>query len=170
MIQLPHSVTFFAVPDKALHPPKRHHKKRRSVGLAFDSPDLDPFYNTVAAELSTSADELEMFAALEGFVDYSRLDADDDDKERKRRIVKKIVTAVLKYHILPGVLPAQTLGTNNTYASGLTLGDASLDSEALRVRVSTEPRLFHRATRVNFYASILHPDVKTENGQSRPHV
>ena len=88
----------------------------------------------------------------------------DDDKERKRKIIKKIVTAVLKYHILPGVLPAHTLATNNTYSSGLKLSDASLDSEALRVRISSDPRLMIPQARVNFYASIIHPDVKTENG------
>ena len=159
------SLTFFAVPDKALKPPKKHRKHKHKLGLDFEDDSIDPFFNTVVQDLASTTDEQEIFSIVEGFVDYDLLDDDDDDKERKRKIIKAIITAVLKYHILPGELPAATLATNNTYSTGLKLPEGSLDSEALRVRIVSEPRVVHPKIRVNFYASIIYADVKAENGE-----
>ena len=158
------SITFFAVPDKALQPPKRRKNASHKFGLDFHDAELDPLYNSYAAELASSSDEAELFATVESFVSYDMLAEDDTDKEQKKKIIKAIVTAVLKYHILPGVLHVETLATNNTYSTGLRLHEGSLDSESLRVRISSAPRVLHPKVHVNFYTSILHPDVKTENG------
>lgn len=159
-----HSLTFFAVPDKALQPPKKHHK-HSDLGFDFDDSTIDPLFNSLAADLADTTDQRELFSVVESFVDYDLLDNDSDDKERKKKIIKAIVTAVLKYHILPGELSAETLATNNTYSTGLKLHEGSLDGESFRVRVSSEPRLIHRKVKVNFYASVIYSDVKTENGK-----
>ena len=130
--------------------------------LRFDG--IDPLFNSLAAELASTTDERELFATVESFVDYDLLDDDNDDNERKKKIIKAIVTAVLKYHILPGELSAETLATNNTYSTGLKTHEGSLDGESFRVRIVSEPRLIHRQVKVNFYASVIYSDVKTENG------
>ena len=110
-----------------------------------------------------------MFSALEGFVDSQLLDSsddDDEDKERKHRIIKKILTAVLKYHILPDELAAKELAKNTTFATALTLGDGSFNSEPLRLRVEQPPRLFKPTLSLNFYSKVVFADVKTKNGKS----
>ncbi len=128
---------------------------------------MDPFHNSVVAELASTTDEIELFSILEGFIDYQLLDDDDYDNEKKREIIKKILTAVLSYHILLEKLPAAELAKNATYPTSLKLDDGSLDSEPLRLRVSSKVKLFHPTVNVNFYATITHPDVEAENGESR---
>lgn len=108
-----------------------------------------------------------MFATAEGFVDTYMANniGDDEDKDRKDKIIKMIVTYVLKYHIIPAELPAAELAKNSTFPTSCKLGDGSLDAQPLRLRVEQPPRL--RPTLVlNFYATVLYADVKTKNGTS----
>lgn len=156
------SITFFAPPDRALRPPKRHTKPKDTE---FDEFGVESFFSD---DVIKTSDELEMFSTLEGFVDRQLLDNPsdaDDDKERKKKIIKKILTAVLKYHILSEELPAKELAKNSTFATALTLGDGSLHSEPLRLRVEQPPRLLKPTLSLNFYASVIFADVKTKNGK-----
>jgi hypothetical protein len=114
-------------------------------------------------------DKLELFAALEGFVDSALLDGfegdenDDEDKKRRRKILKKIVSAVLKYHTLGVQLHATDLAKNTTFPSSLVLGEGSLDDQELRIRVE-QPNLLHPSLTLNFYAKVIYADVETKNG------
>ncbi|GJE97068.1 FAS1 domain-containing protein [Phanerochaete sordida] len=157
------AVTFFAPPDRALKPPKRHggHAPRRDA--AFDEFGVEDFFGGGDV---TAGGELELFAALEGFVDAQLLEGsdDDDDKERKHKIIKKIVTAVLQYHVLPGELSAHELAKNTTYPTALTLHEGSFAGQPLRLRVEQPPRLLKPTLSLNFYAKVLFADVQTKNG------
>lgn len=75
------------------------------------------------------------------------------------------IKPVLKYHILSEELPAKELAKNSTFATALTLGDGSLHSEPLRLRIEQPPRLFKPTLSLNFYASVIFADVKTKNGK-----
>lgn len=158
------SVTFFAPPDKALRPPKHHGGKHHKKDTEFDEVDVEAFFG---GDVIDTSDELEMFAALEGFVDDQLLDdGSDEDKERRKKIIKKIITAVLAYHILPAELPAKELAKNTTFPTALKLEDGSFHSEPLRLRVEQPPRLLKPTLSLNFYAKVLYADVKTKNGTS----
>ena len=116
------------------------------------------------------ADELELFATLEGLVDNSLLtndddNGDDDKKERRKKILQKIVSAILKYHIIAGQFHATDLAKNTTFPTSLILHEGSLDSQPLRLRVE-QPHLLHPKLTLNFYASVIYADVQTKNGKS----
>ena len=97
------------------------------------------------------------------------LDGDDDeDKERRKRILQKIVRAVLLYHIIPAELNAQTLAVNITHATNLTIPDETLGGQPLRLRIASGPPIIHGALTVNFYAKIIKPDVSALNGEHLP--
>lgn len=161
-----HSVTFFAPPDRALRPPKRHGKHGHGRS-DFDQEGIEAFFTD---DVTQNSDEFELFATLEGVVDNAMLvndndDDDDDEKERKKKIIKHIVSAVLKYHILPAQIPAGDLAKNTTFPTSLKLHEGSLDSEPLRLRVE-QPKLLHPKLTLNFYASVVYADVKASNGTS----
>ncbi len=115
----------------------------------------------VLADILSNSDEVERFVALESLLDQS-----EDDDKHKREIIKKIIRAVLSYHILPTALPAGELAKNLTHPTSLKLKDGSLDGQALRVRVAAVPKLLHPVLLVNFYARVVLPDIKAKNGQS----
>lgn len=91
--------------------------------------------------------------------------APGDDKEHRREIFKKIVTAVLSYYIIPSSLPISELSRNNTWATRLSLNDGSLDGEALRLRIAPSPgRLIPLTLSVNVFSNIIKPNTFTSNG------
>ncbi|EKM55776.1 uncharacterized protein PHACADRAFT_256644 [Phanerochaete carnosa HHB-10118-sp] len=160
------SLTFFAIPDRALKQPKhRHGKHKHQKNTEFDEIGVEAFFS--GAITAEAADELELFAALEGFVNDQLLEIDEDDdedKERKKKVIKKIITAVLKYHILPGEFVAHDLAKNLTHPTALTLSDGSFHGEPLRLRVEQPPRLVKPTLTLNFYSKVVYADVKTKNG------
>ncbi|CAL1703927.1 unnamed protein product [Somion occarium] len=151
------SLTFFAPPNRALRPPKHHHHHHHH------DKELDWGYMIErAAEPST--DLLEDIPLLEAIADTHQLDKDHDE-DKKKEIFKKIVTAILSYHILPTSFLADDLAKNSTFATHLTLPDSSLDGKPQRIRVSAIPRLiFPPGLAVNLRSRIIVADVKAANG------
>ncbi|KAI0075460.1 FAS1 domain-containing protein [Panus rudis PR-1116 ss-1] len=139
------SVTFFAVPNWALRPPKR--------------PKDDDELERVLARAQGSDDLLDNFAVLEGVAQALATDQGKDD-EHKKEILKKIVRAVLSYHILPSTLSVEDLAKNSTYETALKKNDGSFDGEVLRVRSVS----FFKAVFINFFSRIVEPDIKALNG------
>lgn len=83
------------------------------------------------------------------------------DKNRTEKL-KKIVHAILQYHILPVSINSTVLAINSTYATNLTLKDGSNGGDSLRLHVS--PPAFGFGGLVNYYSLILKSDVKASNG------
>ena len=107
-------------------------------------------------------DEKATEAAIQDFLNAA---LDDGDKERRREIIKKIVTAVLKYHIIPSVLPTAELSRNNTWATELSPHDGSFDGEAFRIRIAPTPtKLIPLSLSVNLISTIVKPNTFTSNG------
>ncbi|KAL5490114.1 hypothetical protein ACEPAI_4947 [Sanghuangporus weigelae] len=133
------NLTFFAVPNSAIpkRPPHRGH-----THLSFlyqQSPTLGDIISA-----------FEPFIGDEGI--YSGY-ADDDR-------VKKIITAVLSYHIIPQQLDLAALTKNTTYPTRLSHVFGALNDEAIRIRVSAGLPF----ARVNFYSQVIKPDIGTSNG------
>lgn len=144
-------MTFFAVPDWALkrpghrHPHGPHRGETREKALEFADEDK-PY------------DLLELVSAVEDIEESF----DEPDKERRRKFIKKIVTAILAYHILPEGLDSQQLAQNLTFATNLTLPHGSPDRKPLRLRVQKimlPPKL-----NVNLYSEVVKADIKAKNG------
>lgn len=89
-------------------------------------------------------------------------DDDRDDKEKRKKIFKIILRAILSYHILPDGYDIAELTKNATYPTKLQIHDV-LDGEPLRLRVSRN--VLPPSVHINFYARVLHPDVKASNGR-----
>lgn len=87
---------------------------------------------------------------------------DDPDKERRKKFIKILVKAILSYHVIPKGIDIETLTYNTTYATNLVIPDDALDKEALRVRVST--RLLPPSVRINFFSTVVKPNIGTKNG------
>ncbi|KAF4603966.1 hypothetical protein EYR40_001141 [Pleurotus pulmonarius] len=131
------SLTFFAVPDWALKKPKDKH------------PSEDDFASLI--------DNSSGFYDLEAVI--SMLDADkstpdeDEDKEKRKKFLKKILHAILSYHILPDPLTQSDLAANITYATSLELPDGSLDGKPLRVHVEKKGPIAS-PLKVNFFSTL----------------
>ncbi|EMD38694.1 hypothetical protein CERSUDRAFT_94231 [Gelatoporia subvermispora B] len=157
------NVTFFVPPNWALKPPghRRPGAPRHAAVFHYENweddvaPISDKFGNT----------ELDLFEAAETLFTYVQASEDNDDKEKRKQILKAIIKAILSYHIIPsGNLPAAELLKNSTYATGLTLHDGSLDGKAFRVLVSSVPRIFPLTFSVNVYAKVVKHDIPASNG------
>ncbi|KAI0798109.1 FAS1 domain-containing protein [Abortiporus biennis] len=153
------SVTFFAPPDRALRPPKKHHKHHKHH---HHHDDLDV---AIYQELSSSSDHLETISILEGYANDLQANDDKDDEKRKE-IFKKIIQAVLLYHILPAPLTTGDLAKNTTFPTSLILHDGSLDGESQRIKVVALPKLINPSGSIliNLYANIVVADIKALNG------
>ncbi|KZP29961.1 FAS1 domain-containing protein [Athelia psychrophila] len=155
----PGSVTLFALPDSALQFPK--HKKgghRHRHGLLSALSAEDP---AALLDASQSLDLADVAAELDA-IESASDDDDDEKKERRRKIIKLIVRAILEYHILPQATDLGALLANTTHATNLTIPDGALDEEALRIRVGAT--LVPPAVRVNFYSTVVQPNVVAKNG------
>jgi hypothetical protein len=161
------SVTFFAPPDKVLRRPR---EKSCPHNMCF--PDLSTQITSfsrletvseldIPAMISEYGDFREAIRAMEELESMDRVREPDDEKRRK--IIKAVIRAILLYHILPGVYNLERLGENMTYATNLTVGGA-LDDQALRLRISQS--VIPPATKINFFTRITHPDIKALNGMS----
>jgi len=149
------SVTFFAAPNSALQPPKR---PKHGHELLRDDDEM-----SIIEEIKATADHSEAFAMLEGLHQHALKEGDEDD-EHKKKVFKKIVEAVLLYHILPGQLTGEDLSKNTTFSTSLVLHDGSLDGEPERIRVATVPRKLRPTLSINFFTHVVLPNIKAKNG------
>ncbi|KAF5386705.1 hypothetical protein D9615_001731 [Tricholomella constricta] len=139
------SITFFAVSDSALRQPHRPH--------------LDSNINDIASliqayDLSDVVHHVDEFEARSA-------DTKDDDRKQRKKFLKKLVRAILSYHILPSKFDAIGLADNNTFATNLVLPDA-LGSRSLRIRVAHS--LISPTPTINFYSRVVRPDGPASNG------
>ncbi|KAI0362768.1 hypothetical protein OH77DRAFT_86545 [Trametes cingulata] len=138
------NVTFFAVPNWALPPPPPHHPHDGDAS----------WFNSAAAE------PWEALALAEGLVQVD----DHHHDEGRKKFLKAILKAILKYETLPAAYSSSELAKNVTFATALALSDGSLDGEPLRVRVGAGPGVFTPHINVNVVSKVIRPDIKTKNG------
>jgi hypothetical protein len=85
----------------------------------------------------------------------------DDTNERRIKLLKLLIRAVLAYECLPEALGVYSLGDNATYPTTLAIPSIR-GGEPLRVRV--EQRILPPSTSVNFYSKIVDSNLKASNG------
>ncbi|KJA24634.1 hypothetical protein HYPSUDRAFT_76424 [Hypholoma sublateritium FD-334 SS-4] len=151
------TVTFFAPPDAVLRPPpgsSRPPPKNLTSfdGVSFTEGDDD----SLLALISQYRDLAEVAPLLE---ELDIAGGEDDDKRKK--IFKIILRAILSYHILPGTaygIPELT--SNVTYPTQLRIPGA-FGGEPLRLRVTQN--VVPPAVYVNFFTKVIR-DFKATNG------
>ena len=149
------SLTFFAPPDAVLRPPPGsppppHKNVTPFDAISFAEGDED----FMLALISQYRDLAEVAPMLE------ELDITADDDKRKK-IFKIILRAILSYHILPGTAYGiPDLTKNVTYPTNLRI-PGTFGGEPLRLRVTHS--IFPLAVHVNFVTKILR-DFKATNG------
>jgi len=95
-------------------------------------------------------------------LDFSNSATDEEDHEKKKRILKVILRVILEYHIIPtAAYDIITLGHNSTYPTSLVVPGV-LDSQPQRLRV--KQTIIPPLTFINFYAKVIKPNVKASNG------
>lgn len=168
------SQTLFAPDDEALTPPRHEgghdhdHDHDHDHGPGHHGPhddaveDLEavgvprdhPFFS-YAEDITTSK---------EGDGDN---DDDDKDRERRREFIKKLVTAILKYHVSPSKLFFNELQDKQTIATALNqTKDAGVP---FRIRASPRLQILPPPPRydvaLNFYSKIRNgPALLAKNG------
>lgn len=135
------SITFFATPDEALRCP--HHDKATG----------EDEYDLITSKLSGLCDAHHAIENLETL-----------DLPEKKKFLKKVIRAVLLYHILPSSLNSVALTNNNTFATKLILPD-SLDQRPLRIRVVTKGFVPPIAI-INFHSRVIQPNIPATNGEN----
>ncbi|KAF7440848.1 hypothetical protein PC9H_001196 [Pleurotus ostreatus] len=140
------SLTFFAVPDWALKEPKDKHPHEDDFESLIDN--SSGFYNLEAVVSMLDTGESSP--------------GDDEDKEKRKKFLKKILHAILSYHILPDALTQSELAANITYATSLELPDGSLDGKPLRIHVEKRGPIAS-PLKVNFF-NTLTLETKASNG------
>lgn len=90
-------------------------------------------------------------------------DNDDDDKEKRKEMLKRLLRAILAYHVIPRNLDSVALGENTTYPSTLTIPGA-VGGEPQRLRVQQNP--LPPATTINFYSKVIRANTRASNGLS----
>ena len=149
----PISLTFFAPPDDVLRRPKHCHSQE------LDWSTLDELSDGM-----TDPSHLIDFADLGGALDL--LDSVDKphcpgDPEKRKKIIKFILHAILSYHIIPADLDTEKLGLNNTFPTHLKFPHI-FDNQPLRLRV--QKLIFPPITSVNLFSKILHANILATNG------
>ncbi|THH15884.1 hypothetical protein EW146_g4667 [Bondarzewia mesenterica] len=133
-----------------------------------DARDLSEFPALIPSDLSH--DLVRAMQAVEELDRTEQLDDDDDHKKHRKEVLKKIVRAVLLYHVLPEGFDSKSLAINATHGTKLSLSDESLNGQPLRLRVASGPPIWHGTLIVNFYAKIVKADVSAKNGTFRSFI
>jgi uncharacterized surface protein with fasciclin (FAS1) repeats len=128
-------ITFFAVPDWAIPKP--------------DAQNIDAYIPETEWDLAHA------FGLLEGYTPSTS--SSDDKKERFR----KLIQAILSYHIIPKALDASMLTDYITHPTNLSISDA-MNGHPLRLRV--EHTLLPPATTVNLYSKVIEANIEASNG------
>jgi hypothetical protein len=130
-------ITFFAFDNFAIRPHPKHAK------------EFVPY-------------EYSLSTVLEN-IENLDLQADDKDKDKKKRLLKHIVKAILSYHILPGKFDGHALAGNSTFATSLLASDGSFSEQARRIKV-LGPFLHSRGGIINLYSKIKRTNIPAQNG------
>ncbi|KAH0584159.1 hypothetical protein H2248_009718 [Termitomyces sp. 'cryptogamus'] len=136
-------ITFFAVPDSALRRSHKHHPEFKAIASSAQPYDL-----------------VDAVAFVEEF-QASKDNKNDRDKKKFKKFLKKLVQAILEYHILPDKFDVERLAGNNTFPTYLVLPEA-LGSRPLRIRVAHS--LVSPVPTINFYSKVVKPDNNASNG------
>ncbi|KAH8108185.1 FAS1 domain-containing protein [Cristinia sonorae] len=147
------SLTLFAPPDFAFRPPK--HAAHHCDASIISSSDFEDCFLHELKE----RDPVEALGALEDLVAGAHADTG-----KKKEIIKKIVGAILSYHILPHSLARADLAKNTTFATSYAPIDGAFDGKPLRIHVEPRLRLLKPTLVVNFYASVVKADIQAKNG------
>lgn len=90
--------------------------------------------------------------------------ADSLDHERRKKILRAILRSILNYHIVPATAyDIAGLGRNTTYLTRLKIS-GTYGGQPLRLRVSQNA--IPPSTHINFFSSIVRPNVEATNGDS----
>lgn len=148
-----YSITFFAPDDKALRRPK----EQCCISEVLFNSTAIPAY--VLGDVLSRLEELDQpsSTSLEGE------EGDDEEKEKKRRFLKMLLRATLKYHILPRRLDVVSLGDKTTHPTHLII-DEALGGNAQRVR--TQRKIMPPILVVNLYSHVVKSDIMASNGWS----
>lgn len=152
------SVTFFAPSDRALRRDHGHapHKNRSEVST-IDQVTYNANFDQTT-EFRDFPRALEMLDEIELSPSYS------PDHERRKKILRTILRSILRYHIVPDTAyDVGGLGSNTTYATGLKFS-GTYGGQPLRLRVSQNA--IPPSTHINFFSSIVRPNVEATNGDS----
>ncbi len=151
------SLTFFAPPDAVLRPPPGSPPPRPKNVTPFDAVRFsEGDENSMLALIAQYRDLAEVAPMLE------ELDITTDEEDDKRKKIFKIVLrAILSYHILPGAAYGiPDLTKNVTYPTNLRIPGA-FGGESLRLRVTQS--VFPPAVHVNFVTKVIR-EFKATNG------
>jgi hypothetical protein len=154
-------VTFFATPDRALRRHGHHVPHKNHLGVPFideiaHNPNFDETISVTGFRDFPTA--LEMLDEIK----FSR--SDSPNHERRKKILKILLRAILRYHMVPATAHDLTgLRSNTTYATGLTISGTYGD-QPLRLRVSQST--IPPSTHINFFTSIVRPNIWATNGDS----
>lgn len=150
------SLSFFAVPDSALP----HHKHEVALN-EFPPVFADDIYETPYLPGPTNLQEA--LRLLEDLNFSSKSVTDEKDHEKRKKVLKIILRAILEYHIIPtAAYDIITLGHNSTYPTSLVVpGILGSQPQRLRVKQAIIPSL----TFINFYVKVIRPNVKASNGK-----
>ena len=136
-----HSVTFFATPNWAFPKPRRPPPRHEALDVM----------TTLNGSCGDAADAL---AIAESLLTSTHKPNED--------VLKKILTYILHYQILPGNLSTSELAKNLTHPTSLVLEDGSLDGEPFRVRVENR---WGFSLHVNLFSRVSRGDVFATNGE-----
>ncbi|KAF8964070.1 FAS1 domain-containing protein [Flammula alnicola] len=152
-------LTFFAPPDRVLRRPPGSppHRNLSSIDSFVGNSNVDE--SVFLTEFRDLTEALGLLDELD-LTNSASLGSLDDEKRKK--ILKIILRAILSYHILPtAAYDIVDFGNNITYPTKLSISGA-LDGQPLRLRVTQT--VIPPATTINFFTRIIHHDVKATNG------
>ncbi|KAG6878761.1 hypothetical protein C0993_008060 [Termitomyces sp. T159_Od127] len=159
--------------DETIYEELSHHKEFSKLVKAIDfAGKIGSVLNDTSAErhlefqdIVSSAQGYDLADAIALVEEFQvTKGGNDEDKKRLKKFLKKLVRAILSYHILPHKFDAQHLAGNNTFPTHLVLPEA-FGSRPLRIRVSHS--LITPVPIINFYSKVIKPDNKASNAIQR---
>ena len=164
-------MTFFAVPDSALHHGHDHEEDQRGYrhifNMAFESNyDLDHHHSDALPYFDGTIPDLAgILTSLDKLMDEepNPEELNNPDKERRKRVIRFFICAVLQYHTLPAKYSVEALQYNATYPTHLSI-PAAFGGQHQRIRVSHEYKKRDTKTLINGFSQIEIGDIQASNG------
>ncbi|KAJ3522756.1 hypothetical protein NMY22_g11754 [Coprinellus aureogranulatus] len=167
-------ITYFAVPDSAFRHGHDGHNEHAE--------QYDHLFNTALASSALHRDDLisalgsptpDLLSIFEAIDTVGANGEDDDDpkdphhdrpdKEKRKKIIKYILNAVLQYHVLPYQADVDELRYNTTYPTNLKVPFA-FGGHSQRVRVLHKYKKKRFDTFLNGRSKVVVSNVKAKNG------